>query len=373
MDHKNPEIENLHCIRVVGVGGGGGNAVTRMAETGLSDIVDFIIVNSDAQALLKSRVRHKIQIGPKCTKGLGAGADPGVGLSAANESAHEIEQALEGSDMVFITVGMGGGTGTGAAPIVAEIAKSLGALTVGVVTKPFAFEGKVRRSTAEEGIAVLRGKVDSLIVIPNDQILKVAGPDTRMEDAFMLADDILLQGVKGISDLIVQTGAINADFADVKTVMTDGGTALIGIGEASGEHRAVEAAQAAINSPLLEYSIDGAQRILLSIAAARDTLKLSEATAAAEIVTSVADENANIIYGTYYDDSLGDKFRVTVLATGFGEAATMRVSQPIMSSRTAIHREQPVEAIQETQVVKKFKPQVTNDPDIPLFLRDPGQ
>jgi len=301
------------------------------------------------------------------TGGLGAGADPGIGLSAANESSHEIEQALEGSDMVFITVGMGGGTGTGAAPIVAEVAKDLGALTVGVVTKPFTFEGRVRKNTAEEGVAVLKGKVDTLIVIPNDQLLKVAGQDMMMQDAFKMADDVLGQGVQGISDLITVNGLINLDFADITTIMKEAGRALIGIGEGSGEHRAVEAAQNAIESPLLEYSIEGAQRILLSITGGRD-LTLHEVNAAAEIVSSMADENANIIFGSVIDETLEGVVRITVLATGFGEAAHLEVPETEQESAKAA---EPHEK-SHTQV-RRFQSQAGIDPDIPLFLRESGQ
>lgn len=360
MDNYNPEIDRFARIRVIGVGGGGSNAVSRMIETGLRG-VDFIVVNTDAQALVSSQVRHKIQIGPKTTGGLGAGADPGVGLQAGHESRHEIEQALEGSDMVFITAGMGGGTGTGAAPIIAEVAKECGALTVAVITKPFSFEGKQRRVVAEEGSEVLKGKVDTLITIPNDRLLNVVDPDTSLHDAFRLADDVLRQAVQGVSDLITIPGLINLDFADIRTIMHEAGSALIGIGEGNGEHRAVEAAEAAINSPLLEASIEGAQGILLNITGGKD-LSLHEVNAAAEIISNIADENANIIFGAVVDESLHGVVRVTVLATGFGEAA--RATIPLT-------REEP-----KATPIPKSVPKIHqrhDDLDIPAFLRAPGQ
>ena len=360
MDNMNPG-DRFAKIRVIGTGGGGCNAVTRMIEVGLRG-VDFIVVNTDAQALLQSTVRHKIQIGPKATSGLGAGADPGKGLAAAQESRHEIEQALEGSDMVFITAGMGGGTGTGAAPIVAEVAKELGALTVGVVTKPFSFEGKQRRVVADEGAAVLKAKVDTLITIPNDRLLHIIEPDTTLNDAFQMADDVLRQGVQGVSDLIVVPGLINLDFADIYTIMHEAGSALIGIGEGQGEHRAVEAAEAAINSPLLEASIEGAQGVLIGITGGKD-LGLLEVNAAAEIISNIADENANIIFGTAIDESLDDTVRITVLATGFGEAARMHVPR---AEDTAA--QEPAK-----QPVKLPQKQQQDDLDIPAFLRAPGQ
>ncbi len=363
-DTFNSEIDRFARIRVIGVGGGGSNAVTRMIEMGLRG-VDFIIVNTDAQALVTSKVRHKIQIGPKTTGGLGAGADPGIGLLAANESRHEIEQALEGSDMVFITAGMGGGTGTGAAPIVAEVASGLGALTVGVITKPFAFEGKQRRGTAEEGSAVLKSKVDTLITIPNDQILKVVDRSTSVADAFKKADDVLRQGVQGISDLITMPGLINLDFADIKTIMREAGSALIGIGEGSGEHRAVEAAEKAMNSPLLESSIQGAQGLLINITGGRD-LSLHEVNAAAEIISGTADENANIIFGAAIDETIEGVVRVTVVATGFGEAATARI--PVEETTSEIRQ-----AAAAKEQHKKSNMHFRDELDIPAFLRSSGQ
>ncbi|HOO55499.1 MAG TPA: cell division protein FtsZ [bacterium] len=358
----NPEIDRFARIRVIGVGGGGSNAVSRMIDFGLRG-VDFIIVNTDAQSLVTSKVRHKIQVGPKTTNGLGAGADPGIGLLAAKESRHEIEQALEGSDMVFITAGMGGGTGTGAAPIVAEVAKELGALTVAVITKPFTFEGRQRRLVAEEGASVLKSKVDSLITIPNDRILHVIDPDTPVQDAFKKADDVLRQGVQGISDLITITGMINVDFADVRTIMSETGSALIGIGESTGEHRAVEAAEIAMNSPLLESSIDGAQGLLINITGGRD-MSLHEANAASEIISNAADENANIIFGAVIDESLEGLIRVTVIATGFGEAATsaLPIEDESKEKRASITRETRTQSIASEDGV-----------DIPSFLRTSSQ
>lgn len=361
MENFTPEIERFAKIRVIGIGGGGCNAVSRMIEVGLRG-VDFIVVNTDSQALVASPVRHKIQIGPKTTGGLGSGADPGIGLQASHESKHEIEQAIEGSDMVFITAGMGGGTGTGGAPIVAEVAKELGALTVGVITKPFSFEGRQRKVIADEGAAVLKEKVDTLITIPNDRLIHVIEPDTPLQDAFTVADDILRQGVQGVSDLITIPGLINLDFADIKTIMHSAGSALIGIGEGSGEHRAVEAAEKAINSPLLESSIEGAQGILLNITGGKD-LSLHEVNAAAEIIANIADENANIIFGAVIDEALEGVVRVTVLATGFGEAA--RASIPLSTPEK--------EAAPEPKSIPRIRAKQQDNLDIPAFLRAPGQ
>lgn len=302
-------------IKVIGVGGGGNNAVNRMISAGLKG-VEFIGINTDAQALQMSRAAEKIQIGVKLTKGLGAGANPDIGHSAAEESRDEIVQALLGADMVFVAAGMGGGTGTGAAPVVAEIAKEVGALTVGVVTRPFSFEGRKRAMQAERGILELRDKVDTLITIPNDRLLQVVDKHTTVQEAFKIADDILLQGVQGISNLITIPGLINLDFADVKTIMADTGSALMGIGQASGENRAVEAARKAISSPLLETSIQGAKGVLLNITGGPN-LTLLEVNEASEIVGDAADQEANIIFGAVIDDSLKDDIRVTVIATGF--------------------------------------------------------
>jgi cell division protein FtsZ len=305
----------LAVIKVVGIGGGGVNAVNRMIEVGLKG-VEFIAVNTDAQALLMSDADVKLDIGRELTRGLGAGADPEVGKQAAEEHRDEIEEVLKGSDMVFITAGKGGGTGTGGAPIVAEVAKSIGALTIGVVTRPFQFEGRQRAVKAETGIAALKEKVDTLIVIPNDRLLDVGDATTSVLEAFRMADEVLLQGVQGITDLITTPGLINLDFADVKAVMTDAGSSLMGIGQARGENRAAEAAHSAISSPLLEASIDGARGVLLNIAGGSD-LGLFEVNEAAQIISKAAHPDANIIFGAVVDDTLGDEVRVTVIAAGF--------------------------------------------------------
>lgn len=302
-------------IKVIGVGGGGSNAVNRMIDSGLQG-VDFLVANTETQALDNSKADIKIQLGEKLTKGLGAGANPQVGEEAAQESREEITKALSGSDMVFVTAGMGGGTGTGAAPIVAECAREMGALTVGVVTKPFTFEGKRRKNQADKGIEMLTSKVDTIIVIPNDKLLQVVDKKTPLNEAFRTADDVLRQGIKGISDLITVPGLINLDFADVKTIMTNQGEALMGIGIGEGENRAVDAAKMAINSPLLETSIEGAKGILLNITGSGD-LSLFEINEAAEIISEAADPEANIIFGSVIDENLGDRVQITVVATGF--------------------------------------------------------
>ena len=305
----------LAVIKVVGIGGGGVNAVNRMIEVGLKG-VEFIAINTDAQALLMSDADVKLDIGRELTRGLGAGADPEIGRQAAEEHREEIEEVLKGADMVFITAGKGGGTGTGGAPVVAEIAKAIGALTIGVVTRPFTFEGRQRAVKAESGISSLKEKVDTLIVIPNDRLLDVGSSTTSMLEAFRMADEVLLQGTQGITDLITTPGLINLDFADVKAVMTDAGSSLMGIGQARGEGRAAEAAKAAISSPLLEASIDGARGVLLNIAGGSD-LGLFEVNEAAMIISNAAHPDANIIFGAVVDDTLGDEVRVTVIAAGF--------------------------------------------------------
>jgi cell division protein FtsZ len=316
----------LAVIKVVGVGGAGTNAISRMVDAGLRG-VEFIAANTDAQALATCDADIRLNIGTELTRGLGAGADPDVGFSAAQESRDEIREALKGADMVFVTAGEGGGTGTGAAPVIAEIAKSeVGALTVGVITKPFGFEGAQRSRQAEEGIDRLREVVDTLIVIPNELLLSVVDKRTSIVDAFAHADNVLRQGVQGITDLITIPGLINLDFADVRTIMQDAGSALMGIGQSGGENRAADAANAAISSPLLEESIDGATGILLNITAGNE-LGLFEVNEAAEIVHSAADPNATIIFGAVIDDSLGDEVRVTVIATGFDYDARRRQNQ----------------------------------------------
>src|ERR1700735_3895331 len=305
----------LAVIKVVGIGGGGVNAVNRMIDSGLRN-VEFIAANTDAQALLMSDADLKLDIGRQLTRGLGAGSDPEVGRQAAEEHRAEIEEALQGADMVFITAGKGGGTGTGAAPVVAEVAKGLGALTIGVVTRPFTFEGRRRAMQAEKGIQILKEKVDTLIVIPNDRLLTVSNDKTSMLNAFKMADEVLMQGVRGITDLITVPGLINTDFADVKMVMVNAGTAIMGIGSSIGDGRAATAARAAITSPLLEASIEGARGILLNIAGGSD-LGLFEVNEAAEIIHGVAHADANIIFGAVIDDNMGDEVRVTVIAAGF--------------------------------------------------------
>ena len=318
------EINNyLAVIKVVGVGGGGTNAVNRMIEEGIRG-VEFVAINTDAQALAISDADIKVHIGTDLTRGLGAGANPEVGRKAADESRDDIAEALAGADMVFITCGEGGGTGTGAAPIVADIAMNeVGALTVAVVTKPFTFEGRKRKKSAEEGIKTLSDCVDTMIVIPNDKLLDIAETKTTMLEAFAIADGVLSQGTQGITDLITVPGIINLDFADVKTIMKQAGTAMMGIGTASGDTRAVDAAQQAISSPLLESSIDGATRVLLSIAGSKD-LGIQEISDAADVVANAVDPEANIIFGTGVDESLGDQVRITVIATGFSDSNVNR-------------------------------------------------
>lgn len=306
---------SLAVIKVVGVGGGGVNAVNRMIESGLKG-VEFIAINTDAQALLMSDADVKLDVGKEITRGLGAGADPEVGKKAAEDHAEEIEEVLRGADMVFVTAGEGGGTGTGGAPVVASIARSLGALTIGVVTRPFTFEGRRRATQAESGIAALQAEVDTLIVIPNDRLLSIADKAVSMLDAFKSADQVLLSGVQGITDLITTPGLINLDFADVKSVMQGAGSALMGIGSARGEDRALQAAELAVSSPLLEASIDGAYGVLLSIQGGSD-LGLYEVSEAARLVQEAAHPDANIIFGSVIDDALGDEVRVTVIAAGF--------------------------------------------------------
>jgi len=309
------DSENFALIRVIGVGGGGSNAVNRMIRAELMG-VEFIACNTDAQALLQSDAPHKIRIGDKITRGLGAGGDPNIGQRAAEEDSEKIAQAVEGSDMVFITAGLGGGTGSGAAPVVAEIAKAAGALTIGVVTKPFAFEGARRKLAAEKAADELRAKVDTLITIPNDRLKDVVQKNTSIVDAFRVVDDVLRQGVQGISDIITMPGLINLDFADVRAIMKDAGSALMGIGRASGDNRAVEAARQAIASPLLEVNIAGAQGILFNITGS-STMSLFEVTEAAEEIRAAADPEANIIFGASFNDRLGDEIMITVIATGF--------------------------------------------------------
>jgi cell division protein FtsZ len=322
----------LAVIKVVGIGGGGVNAINRMIDVGLKG-VEFIAINTDAQHLLMSDADVKLDIGRTSTKGLGAGAAPEKGRQAAIDHTEEIEEILRGADMVFVTAGEGGGTGTGGAPIVAKIARDLGALTIGVVTKPFSFEGKIRSRQADEGIELLREQVDTLIVIPNDRLLAISDRSITAVDAFKSADQVLLSGVQGITEIITQPGLINLDFADVKTVMTDAGSALMGIGSARGENRATRAAELAISSPLLEASIDGAMGVLLSVAGGSD-LGLFEINEACELVQNAAHPEARIIFGTTIDDALGDEVRITVIAAGFAGGEPTKVQMPVINSST---------------------------------------
>ncbi len=341
----NHQAEGFAQIRVIGVGGGGSNAVNRMIQANMSGI-EFIAVNTDAQALLTTQAPTFIRIGDKLTRGLGAGGNPNVGAKAAEENAEELYERLKGSDMIFITAGMGGGTGTGASPVIAQIAREVGALTVGVVTKPFAFEGNKRRLAAEEGIANLKQHVDTLITVPNDRLLQVADKKTPLKEAFRLADDVLRQGIQGISDLITVPGLINLDFADVKTIMSAAGSALMAIGEASGESRAVDAAHIAISSPLLDIDINGAHGVLFNITGGLD-LTLYEVNEAADIISKAAHPDANIIFGAVQDPAFDGRVKITVIATGFDEQEHTRSHQPahntgrVEYNRTMFYQSQP--------------------------------
>ncbi len=379
------ENHNLANIKVIGVGGGGSNAVNRMIESGI-ECVEFIVANTDAQALAASKASVKIQLGPKLTKGLGAGGRPEVGRKAAEESAEEIGKVLEGADLVFVTAGMGGGTGTGAAPIVAEIAKSQGALTIGIVTKPFAFEGRKRSNGAMKGVEDLKEKVDAIVTIPNDRLLQIASSETTLEQAFSFADDILRQGVQGISDTIAKPGIINLDFADVRTIMADTGTALMGVGTAKGENRAIVAAKAAISSPLLELSIEGATGILFNISGAN--LTLMEAQQAADFIYDAAcagDGDAEVMFGAFNDETSGDEIKVTVIATGFSNEQQEQVMRPY-NAREKEQKERPAQGEQSvferrgyrynaeessktiSQWENEAKKKYTNNISIPEFL-----
>ena len=328
-----PDLDGLPPIKVVGVGGGGCNAVNRMIQESIFG-VDFIAVNTDAQALVLSEAPTKIRIGDKLTRGLGAGGDPSIGVRAADESREELREAVRGADMVFVTAGMGGGTGTGAAPVIAEVAKAEGALTIGIVTKPFSFERSKRMGQAMHGIDSLREKVDTLIVIPNDRLLEMADKRTTVQEAFRIADDVLRQGIRGISEIITRPGEINLDFNDVRKIMSDAGPALMAIGHGSGENRAVEAARQAIQSPLLEVRIDGARGVLFNVTGPRD-LSIQELSAAAEVIGAAVDPEAEIIFGTVYDESLGDEVQITVIATGF-PSETMEEVLPSLRSQAAV-------------------------------------
>ena len=369
-EKKSSELENFAVIRVVGVGGSGGSAVTRMINSKLRG-VDFIACNTDAQALAHNEAPIKIQIGKDTTRGLGAGADPEIGRKAIEENKEEVYEALKGSDMVFVTCGMGGGTGTGAGPFVAEISKELGALTVGVVTKPFAFEGQRRKRVAETGIAEMKDRVDTLITIPNDRLLQVIDKKTSLFDAFGVVDDVLRQGVQGIADLITLHGIINVDFADVKTIMADAGSALMGIGHGNGDNRAIEAARAAIDSPLLELSIDGAKGILFNITGGPD-LGMYEIDEAAKAITEAADADANIIFGAIIDEAMQGEVKITVIATGF-ESEHTKIQRPQLQ-----HETKPSE-IPSSQIIRRQEPMTPPEPkpieeeddelEVPAFIR----
>ncbi|WP_238654648.1 cell division protein FtsZ [Paenibacillus piscarius] len=364
------EMESLAQIKVIGVGGGGSNAVNRMIENGVQG-VEFITVNTDAQALHMAKSEHKLQIGDKLTRGLGAGANPEVGKKAAEESRDLISNTLKGADMVFVTAGMGGGTGTGAAPVIAEIARECGALTVGVVTRPFTFEGRKRANQAELGIEALKEKVDTLIVIPNDRLLEIVDKKTPMLEAFREADNVLRQAVQGISDLIQVPGLINLDFADVKTIMTERGSALMGIGIATGENRASEAARKAIMSPLLETSIEGARGVIMNITGGSN-LSLYEVNEAAEIVTAASDPEVNMIFGAIIEESMKDEIKVTVIATGFEHkpSGVAPVRRPAASSNSSTGSNEPAADKNNTNL-RPFGNQTSSDQlDIPTFLRN---
>ncbi|GIO40602.1 MULTISPECIES: cell division protein FtsZ [Paenibacillus] len=364
------EMESLAQIKVIGVGGGGSNAVNRMIENGVQG-VEFITVNTDAQALHLAKSEHKLQIGDKLTRGLGAGANPEVGKKAAEESRDLIANTLKGADMVFVTAGMGGGTGTGAAPVIAEIARECGALTVGVVTRPFTFEGRKRSSQAELGIEGLKEKVDTLIVIPNDRLLEIVDKKTPMLEAFREADNVLRQAVQGISDLIAVPGLINLDFADVKTIMTERGSALMGIGLATGENRAAEAARKAIMSPLLETSIEGARGVIMNITGGAN-LSLYEVNEAAEIVISASDPEVNMIFGAIIDEEMKEEIKVTVIATGFEHKAnTMPSRKPATSAGTGPAATEQADSRSTSSTLRPFGNQTSSDQlDIPTFLRN---
>lgn len=347
-----PEITPVANIKVLGLGGGGGNAINRMIKAGLRG-VDFITINTDAQALYHSEASTRINIGKATTRGLGAGSNPDVGRQAAEESIDEIKDALEGSDMIFLTYGLGGGTGTGAGPVIAAAAKEMGILTVAVVTKPFSFEGFRRKNQAEEGLENLKNKVDTLIIIPNDKILSIIDKKTPLNDAFAVVDDVLRQGVQGISELITVHGMINVDFADVKTIMENAGSALMGIGYGTGENRAVEAAKAAVESPLLELSIDGAKGVLFNITGGND-LSMFEVDEAARIITEAADPEANVIFGAVINDSYTGEVKITVIATGFDYK---QEPGSIIRPRASYHSDNiPLK-------------QTDNELDIPAFIR----
>ncbi len=376
---QRPEYENFARLRVVGVGGGGNNAINRMIEAGVSG-VDFIAVNTDSQALLLSNAPTRVRIGEKLTRGLGAGGNPDFGEKAANESVEDLYQVLEGSDMVFITAGMGGGTGTGASPIIAKVAQDLGALTVGIVTRPFMFEGTRRANSAESGIERLQEGVDTLIVIPNDRLLELTDRRVSLTDSFRMADDVLRQGIQGISELITVPGLINLDFADVRTIMSGGGAALMAVGNGDGEDRARIAAEQAINSRLLDVTIDGAKGILFNVTGGPD-LSLYEVNQAAAIIRETAHPDANIIFGAVIDETMGQSLRLTVIATGFEreqqvrrqmlhQQLTRRPTRPAPTPQRPASEQLPPPAEQPKREQETVQPRFSpNDLDIPAFLR----
>jgi cell division protein FtsZ len=380
--HVKPEIERFAKIKVVGIGGAGCNVINTMVESQQINGVEFVAINTDAQALSVNKAFVKVPIGQELTNGLGAGANPDVGRKAAEESLEIIKSNLEGSDMVFVTAGMGGGTGTGASPIIASVARELGALTVGVVTKPFGFEGSQRAKNAEEGIEALRSEVDALIIIPNQKLLEIADEAMSVIEAFKVSDSVLNQGVQGISDLIVMPGLINVDFADVRSVMKDAGSALMGIGIGTGENRAEAAAKAAISSSLLELSVEGATGILFNIIGGRD-LTMKEVDAAAKIITEAASPDANIIYGTTIDENMQDQIKITVIATGFDSSEDLRTKLGLETGYTREEEKEPEDTPEEPQQEEpkhkqEEKAWITEDYsddeeskkyDIPTFLR----
>ena len=389
MPEIKPEVETFAKIKVVGVGGSGGSAINRMITVKIKG-VEFVAINTDVQALLHNNARHKLHIGETTTKGLGAGMDPNIGLQAAQESVEEIRDELKGSDMVFITCGLGGGTGSGASPVVAQVAKELGALVIAIVTKPFAFEGAQRMEIAERSHKELEARVDTIITIPNDKIFQIIDKKTSLLDAFKIVDDVLRQGIQGISEAITIPGLINVDFADVKTIMNNAGSALMGIGEATGENRAVAAAKKAISSPLLDISIDGARGVLL-IFTGSSNLTMNEVNEAAKVITEGADSNAKIIFGTVIDDNMKDKVRVTVIATGFDERRPMIIrTMSLEESKYSMNRlfskkniEDKIEEAkksvdnQKADVIKPIMPEKPvkrtvaeeDDLEIPAFIR----
>jgi len=382
---KNYSPESFARIKVVGVGGGGCNAVNRMIDEGLTGI-EFISVNTDAQALQFSKAKVRVRIGEKSTRGLGAGGDPRIGRLAAEESAEELYEVLKGSDMVFVTAGLGGGTGTGAAPIIAQIAKEIGALTIGVVTRPFTFEGTHRARAAEEGAVNLKEHADTLIVIPNDRLLQIVDKRSGLQDAFRMADDVLRQGIQGISELITIPGLINLDFADVRTIMSEGGAALMAVGQASGEDRAVKAAEMAISNQLLDVTIDGAHGILFNVTGGED-LKLFEVNQAAAIIKETAHPDVNLIFGAVVDENMGENLRITVIATGFEGTSINSTVKKYEDQRKASAEQRPLPSMLNEEGVKGKSPKGnpksdgyefptrinTDDLDVPAFLRKRNQ